>query len=618
MAPVKSVLRARVGAGLCALSAAVCVLMAWPFAEMGMGDDFSYIRSAQVLADTGHIALNGWGAPMAIFQLLPAALFIKLFGFSFTIVRLTTLLVAMATAFLFQRAMVRAGINEWNATAGTLTLALSPMYLQLSFSFFTDMWCLFAIVFCFYACLHALQAQTSRAAVVWICSASIGNAIFGTVRQVAFLGVLVMVPCTLWLLRKRKQVLPAGIAACAAGYAIVLYALYWFSKQPFSVALPIRPTGLHTIHMDTRLRNELPNILLRPALEIPMLMLPVLLMFLPAMRRSSRLAKAGMVGSSIFLFAIGLHMLRQAGTLSALLVPFVVRIGSILSWHGMFTVWPMMRILNPVWPDIGLPKSFRIMVALATIVGILCLQASFSLRKRTQSTVTVTTPLQWRSLAVLVVPFLLAYTVALAPTGLVDGTLDRYLLPLVAIGMVLVVRHYQETVRTRLPIATFLLVFLIAGITVPALHDLFSMYRATLAAANEMRAAGVPRDQIDAGLEYNGWTQITEAGFIPSDGVRLPPGVSADRTITDNLCPITIPNWLPKIKPQYSLSFQQHDCGGQADFAPVIWHRWLGLHRLPIYIVKNPVIPGSHLCWVSTFQKDPATFELTVKGCAVN
>jgi hypothetical protein len=68
------------------------------------------------------------------FQLLPAALFIKLFGFSFTIVRLTTLMAAMATAFLFQRSMVRAGINEWNATAGTLTLVLSPMFLVLSFS----------------------------------------------------------------------------------------------------------------------------------------------------------------------------------------------------------------------------------------------------------------------------------------------------------------------------------------------------------------------------------------------------------------------------------------------------------------------------------------------------
>jgi hypothetical protein len=226
--------------------------------------------------------------------------------------------------------------------------------------------------------------------------------------------------------------------------------------------------------------------------------------------------------------------------------------------------------------------------------------------------------LPWRDLGVLVVPFLLAYVVALAPSGLVNATLDRYLLPLVAVGLVLLVRHYQETIRTRLPIVTFVFVFLIAGVTVPALHDLFSMYRATLAAANEIRAAGVPRDQIDAGFEYNGWTQITEGGFVHQDGVRLPPGMLADRRITDNLCPIQDFNWLPKVRPKYSLSLQKHDCGGQAEFAPVIWHRWFAPRRMPIYIVTNPVIPGNQLCWVSKFRRDASTGELLVEGCTTN
>ena len=107
----------------------------------------------------------------------------------------------------------------------------------------------------------------------------------------------------------------------------------------------------------------------------------------------------------------------------------------------------MIRVLNPLWPDIGLPKSIRIMIALATIAGLLCVQASFSIRKCTQSAVEITMSLPWRSLAVVAVPFLLAYIVALAPIGLMDATLDRYLLPLVAVGMILLVRHYQETVR---------------------------------------------------------------------------------------------------------------------------------------------------------------------------
>ena len=144
-------------AALCALAVAACIFSAYPFAETGITDDFSYIWSARVLAESGKITFNGWAAPMLGWQLLPGALFVKLFGFSFTIVRCTTLLVAMTTAFLFHRSLVRAGINTWNAAIGTLTLALSPMYLVISFSFLSDMWCLFALVLCFYACLRALH-----------------------------------------------------------------------------------------------------------------------------------------------------------------------------------------------------------------------------------------------------------------------------------------------------------------------------------------------------------------------------------------------------------------------------------------------------------------------------
>ncbi len=49
---------------LCALALAACVLGAWLFAETGMTDYFSYVRSARVLAETGHVVFNGWATTM--------------------------------------------------------------------------------------------------------------------------------------------------------------------------------------------------------------------------------------------------------------------------------------------------------------------------------------------------------------------------------------------------------------------------------------------------------------------------------------------------------------------------------------------------------------------------
>jgi 4-amino-4-deoxy-L-arabinose transferase-like glycosyltransferase len=137
----------------------VCALLINPRAESGINDEWSYALTARVLADTGHFVYNGWAAPMLGWQGYLGALFIKLFGFSFSILRWPIILVAMATAFLLHRLLVRIGASEWNATVGTLAAVFSPLFMNMMCSFMTDMGALFSIVLCLYACVRALQAR---------------------------------------------------------------------------------------------------------------------------------------------------------------------------------------------------------------------------------------------------------------------------------------------------------------------------------------------------------------------------------------------------------------------------------------------------------------------------
>jgi hypothetical protein len=172
--------RLRLPAVLCALLVLACELLSRPFTTMGVGDDGPYIVMARNLATTGHFAYNGWAAPMIGWQLYIGAAFIKLFGSSFTAVRSSTVFIAMLMAFVMQRALVRAGISEPNATLGTLTLVLSPMYLMLSATYMTDIFGLFAVILCLYCCLRALHAATERSAIAWLFFAVLTNAICGT------------------------------------------------------------------------------------------------------------------------------------------------------------------------------------------------------------------------------------------------------------------------------------------------------------------------------------------------------------------------------------------------------------------------------------------------------
>jgi hypothetical protein len=126
---------------LCAAIVALCWWVSHPVAEMAFMDDWAYAKTAQVFAQTGHFVYNGWNSQILGWQVVWGALFIKLFGFSFFVLRLSTLFVATATVFLFHSILIRFGVNAKNAVLGTFTLGLSP----LAASYMTDVPALFVI-----------------------------------------------------------------------------------------------------------------------------------------------------------------------------------------------------------------------------------------------------------------------------------------------------------------------------------------------------------------------------------------------------------------------------------------------------------------------------------------
>src|SRR5260370_21588001 len=265
---------------MCALLVAASVFAAYPVAEMGFQDDWSYIRTALEFARTGRFVYNGWATAMLGWIVPWSALFIKAFGFSFTVVRLSMLPVTMACIYLFHASLVRFGIRGRNAVLGALTLGLSLVFLPMAASYMTDVPGLFVIVLCLYLCQRAVAAHSDRAAVLWLCCAAASNVAGGTVRQISWLGALVMVPSTAWLLRRRRGVLATGISLWVMSILGVLACLHLWSLQPYSVPQHILqgPVTAHMVH-------HLLCILIKLSLCLLLLLYPILVAWLPAARR---------------------------------------------------------------------------------------------------------------------------------------------------------------------------------------------------------------------------------------------------------------------------------------------------------------------------------------------
>ena len=105
----------------------------------------------------------------------------------------------------------------------------------------------------------------------------------------------------------------------------------------------------------------------------------------------------------------------------------------------------------------------------------------------------------------------------------------------------------------------------------------------------EVRAAGVPRDQIDGGWEYDGWTQIEESPYIHQPGIHLPDGMVFAVGSTQTFCHLDYLPLMPSIVPHYSLALNPSACAGATPFAPVSYQRWLSPHNATVYVVNNPV-----------------------------
>ena len=343
----------------CALAVASSAFLIRPYAETGICDDWSYIKTTQILAQAGHIVYNGWASAMLGWQLYLGALFVKLFGFSFTAVRLSTTLVAAASTWLFQRTLVRAGVSQWNATLATLTLVFSPLYLPLAFTFMSDVAGVFSIVLCLYMCLRALEARTPASTTGWIVSAALVNAIGGTARQIAWLGVLVMVPCTLWLLRHRPRVLLAGGLSCLAGIGFLFASMRWFNQQPYSLPERLIPESLGLKSFE-----NIAAVGARAGLEMFCLVLPVLLMFVRPLLKPNRRLTALFAAGILFFALLGLILFSYHG-LDHWIAPFLGRNSTVPGLAEADSIIGARPLI--------LPFGFRVLLTVATIVGVVSL-----------------------------------------------------------------------------------------------------------------------------------------------------------------------------------------------------------------------------------------------------
>jgi hypothetical protein len=563
--------RFRAAAVFCAFAMLVCELISKPFTTMGICDDGPYILMARTFAQSGHIVYNGWAATMLVSQIYLAQPFIKLFGYSFTTVRMATLLVAVMTAFIFQRLLVRTGASERNATLGTLALVLSPIYLMLAGTFMSDIYGLFAIVLCLYGCVRAIRASADRSAIAWIFFALFTCAVLGTSRQTAWLGDLVMVPSTLWLLRSRGRVLLAGAVATAVAFLFIFGCMHWLSHQPYVVPVPlfVRPFAKRLA------LRELSYIVF----EMFLMILPVVAVFFPRMFRSRAYIRSLFLVVLLAYILIALHS-RKAPNPIVKFLPAGGYSGSWINVNGLYT--------SLGGAPVVLHTSTLIVLTTLCLGGLLGVIAVGLQARGATPPLLAANDLSWKQLGILLVPFSVAYLMSLAAaTGTTHAIYDRYAIGLLGPAIIVLVRLYQERVQPRLPLATVVLIIVMGACGIIVTHNTFALDRARVDLADELHANGVPSTSIDGGWEYNFDTELANSDHLNDPRIKVP----ADAYVSPppsppGYCQAFWHDRTPHIHAVYGVSFSPDTCYGRAPFAPVQYRPWPLRIPVKLYAVR--------------------------------
>jgi len=152
--------RAATAAGAAALLVGLWLVAAAlvdPRADVPLLDDWTYAFSVERLLAGKGFAVSSWSSTFPPAQIAWGTLFAALGGFSFTTLRLSTLVLAALGTVAFYALLRALGCSAGRALVGALTLALYPVFFVLSFTFMTDVATVAALVASLAAIVRGLE-----------------------------------------------------------------------------------------------------------------------------------------------------------------------------------------------------------------------------------------------------------------------------------------------------------------------------------------------------------------------------------------------------------------------------------------------------------------------------
>lgn len=206
-------------------------LLVNPGGEFPLNDTWAFSKPVKTLYEEGRLEMTEWPAITLIAHIGWGWLVSSIFGFSFTILRLSVVLLGLGGVLVAWQTLRELTGNEEKAMLGALAIGFNGIYFNLSYTFMTDVPFFFCAMLSMYCYMRSLRDNNLR----WLMFATLIAAVATLIRQ---LGLLLPVPFALAILIRERFAIKAWVRG-AGSMIFICGALIAYERwMEITVGLP--------------------------------------------------------------------------------------------------------------------------------------------------------------------------------------------------------------------------------------------------------------------------------------------------------------------------------------------------------------------------------------------
>lgn len=454
----------------------VVTFIIWPFGNFPLNDDWVHTLTIYTWLSEGRFWYPAWLAPTTHIPIIYGMALGKLFGFSFVLLRMTTLVCAWGSCVILYHLLREYNISRQLSAAGVFVLATNPLFLHLSFTFMSDIPALFFLLCAAFFYTRGFH-ESLNSKTTYLCIGSMFAVLgFYTRQFVILIALAAGIIFFLHIMREKKS-FKNFISFCIA---FVVPALLCGGIYIFLSKFHALPGELHA-----RLIPEQWSVVEMTLFQGWYILL-YCAFFLSPLIVAILVKNISFFKDRIYTLLFGITVMGILYATSQKL--FFPKFSNIFSWFGIGpSVDQVLQGVLPVWGNNIMYIAANSIAYVSLLMG--SMLAGFYVISKVRK----------KNIIHVFIVFCVLYFLLISSLR----SFDRYILFLLPFGIFFTVCVIKQFSWSKITYGILLICIGIYGVL--GTHHYFRWNEARWSLAQDLRVQGIPAREIDAGYEWVGW-----------------------------------------------------------------------------------------------------------------